>query len=250
MFLIAPAETRKATARFLNDEAFADKTLSERVLSERYIVRNRAFVRAMLRVEKADPARPPSNQVAIAGSIRTNRFTGWAEVIPGGPDPERNRTLGLNARGGDSTKKALQGSRLLSGLTFERPSNYDEIPERMRIPAMISILARCPDYTADGRGMFIIQGGNWVHGLYKFKNKGQVAKWRKSRKGAYTLVDKRDTATYDRPAVQRVQTFDKAPKGQQFNWPQITIDRLKVWFNPLDTWASYFGEIVRKANNK
>jgi len=250
MFLIAPTETRKAVARLLNDEAFSYKSITESVLSGRYIIRNRAFVRSMLRVDKADATRPPSSQRAIAGSIRTSRFTGWAEVVPGGPAPERGRIVGTNARADDPERKALQGNRLLSGLTFERPSNYDEIPERMRIPAMISMLARNPDYTAEGKGMFIIQGGNWVPGLYKFKSKGQMAKWRKSRKGDYTLVDKRTRDVYDRPEVQRVQTFGKAPQGESFNWPLISIGKLQAWFDPRETWLRYFGEIVRKAVNR
>jgi hypothetical protein len=248
MLRIAPRETGRATARLLNDEAFSYKSIVESVISSRYTIRSASFVRSMIRVEKADQNQAPSGQVAKSGSIKTSRFSGWAEVVTGA-EPERNRIVGTNARGGDPAKKALQGSRLLSGLTFERPENFDEIPERMRIPAMISILARNPDYTSEGKGMFIIQGGNWVPGLYKFKNKEQAARWSRSKK-QYILRDKRTRDVYDRPAVTRVQTFGKAPRGQMFNWPQISLSRLGAWFKPQDVWAKYFGEIVRKASGR
>lgn len=242
LFLRAPKQTGRAVSKFLNDEAFSYRELGPRVLKERLTIRNAAFVQSMFRVEKANPEQSPDKQVAKAGSIKTARFSGWAELVTG-QEPERKRTIGSNARGGDMEAQAQKGSRLLEGLELEKPSNFDDIPERMRIPAMLSILARNPDYTAAGHGLFIIEGGNWVPGLYRFQ-KGQTAKWAHSKKKGDYIKDKRDRWTYEHPAVTRVQTFGKAPKGQRYNWPQITIERLRAWFKPADVWAQYFKDAI------
>jgi hypothetical protein len=242
LFMQAPKETGKATARLLNDEAFSYKELAQKVIAEKHTIRDQSFLRFAFRVEKSDPVLEPSKQRATAGSIKTDRFTGWIEDVTG-TAPSRDRILGANARGGDMQAKAK--SRLMPDLEFEKPGNYDDIPEVSRITAMISILARNPDYTSAGKGMFIITGGNWVPGLYKF-NKGQTAKYSWSKKNGIRLIDKRDRTTRDYPAIQRVQTFGKAPKSQRYDWPDITIARLMVWFKASDIWAKYFGEVMER----
>lgn len=243
-FRIAPAETRKATSRLLNDQAFSYRELGPKVLAERLIIRNASFVQAMFRVQKADAGKAPNQQRATAGSIRTDRFSGWSELVDG-KEPARKRLMGLNARSGDYGKKVPTKNRLASGMQLEGPDNYSEIPERMRVMAMISILARNPDYT-NGTGMFIITGGNWVPGVYKFKSRDQWTRYSTSKKQK-VLRDNRTRTTRDRPKVTRIQTFDKAPKTKRYDWPGITLTRLKAWFNPADTWSRYFNDIIRKA---
>jgi hypothetical protein len=243
LFKIAPAETKKATANFLNDQAFTYRELAPKVLSERYIIRNKAFVQSMFRVEKASPTGSPDAQKAKAGSIKSNRFTGWIEEVTG-QAPERKRLVGDNARSGDRQVKASQSNRLMAGMDLPKPSDFDDIPERMRIPAMISILARNPDYTADSHGMFLIKGGKWIPGIYRFQ-RGQTAKWVKSKSRGIRLKDKRDRATYERPKVTRVQTLGQTPTPRKFDWPKITTDRLRVWFRPDDVWAHYFNDIIK-----
>lgn len=242
LFTQAPKETGKATARLLNDEAFSYRELVQKVIAEKHTIRDQGFLRFAFRVEKAEPNQAPALQRAKAGSIRTDRFTGWIEDVTG-TAPSRDRILGANARGGDMHAKAK--IRLMPGLEFEKPTNFDEIPERLRIPAMLSILSRNPAYTAAGKGLFIVEGGNWVPGLYKFQ-KGQTAKMRHYKSKPSKLIDTRDRQTRDYPAIQRVQTFGKSPKGQRYDWPNITIARLMVWFKASDTWARYFGEIVNR----
>ena len=241
MLARAPQKTRAGTARLLNDEAFTFKELAPRVLDERYHIRNRGFVSSRFRVEKASPAQDPHAQVARSGSIYSDRFSGWVEEVTG-REPERNRTVGTNARGGVESNIAAQANRLKPGLTFASPDDYDEIPERMRIPAMISILARNPDYTASGKGLFIIAGGNWVPGLYKFK-KGQTATWARSKKKGLYLKDKRDNKTRKHPEVTRVQTFGEAPAPRRFNWPQQTINKVFVWFNSKKEYIRMLNDI-------
>jgi len=225
---LGPEETRKATSHFLNEMAFKGRAEGPKTLKDiGMTIRNPGFVQSRFYVEKANPSTNPSSQVSKVGSTKSDRFSGWAEAY--GEEPERNRLLGPTARGGDMKAKALPSNRLMPKTTFESPDNFDEIPERMRIPAMLSILARNPDYTAEGKGAFIIDGDNkWVPGLYKFK-RGQQARWQRSKKKGLHL-SRRDRATYERPQVTRIQTFGESPtknsESMKKHWMQILTDRL------------------------
>jgi hypothetical protein len=121
----------------------------------------------MFRVEKADPNQAPEKKRARAGSIKTDRFSGWIEEVTG-QAPSRNRLLGSNTRGGDYQKKAIQQNRLTAGLSLIGPKDFDDIPEANRIPAMLRLLASNP-HTGQSNGLFIVEGGNWVPGIYKFE---------------------------------------------------------------------------------
>jgi hypothetical protein len=242
-FQIAPRETKKATGRLLNDMAFSHRDIAMATIGSRHIIRDKRFLSFALQVKKADLTQAPFKQRAISGSIRTDRFTGWVEDL--GIAPKRNRLIGSNARGGNIRAKAKV--RLMPELEFEKPSNYSDIPARQRIPAMLSILSRNPDYTSAGKGMFIIEGQGWAHGLYTWTNKKTQAAYVSRSKKKTIIRDKRDRTTRDYPAIKRVQTFGRAPKGQRFNWPGITINRLMAYFDAVDSWRRYFGPLIDQA---
>jgi hypothetical protein len=202
----------------------------------------------MFQVEKANPGQDPYRQVACVGSVKKKNFSGWAELVDG-RKPLRNRIVGLNAREGSIERQASKGNRLMEGVEYEKPSNYTEIPGGARINAMLSILSRNPDYTAAGKGRFIITGGNWTPGLYTWSNKKTQAAYFSRSKKKKIIRDNRDTQTKRYPGVRRVQTFGKAPKSQRYNWPQLTTTRLMAWYPADVRWANYFGPIIDRAKH-
>lgn len=198
-------KTKQATAYYLNSIAFKARSEGPKRLEAAGMeIRDPRFVQSRFRVEKADPTDSTESQIARMGSVATNRFTAWAENY--GETPVRNRLLGPAARRGDLKNKAEPENRLVRSRKFKRPDDFAEIPERMRIPAMLSIIARNPGKAASGKGAFIIEGGGWVPGLYRFKKNTA-----RERIGGRL-----------RPPVVRVQTFGKSPEPKRkIDWMQI-----------------------------
>ena len=67
-----------AAAQGLNDLAFAYRTEAPLVIGEHRTIRSPSFIKSRFLVEKAKPGRLDHMQ-AVAGSIKSDRFSGFAE---------------------------------------------------------------------------------------------------------------------------------------------------------------------------
>ena len=106
----------------LNNLAFLARDKSLANLRNGLVIRNPAFVKSRVRVEKAQPTRLASvtGSLPIARSGKQGAFTGWKEQE--GADSEKARTTLLIARaGGVKEGRQIQNTRL-------KPGAYDELP--------------------------------------------------------------------------------------------------------------------------
>jgi len=246
-FKIAPKETKKGVAEMLNSLAFEYRRSVPSVLKEHgYKIRNASFVGSRVRVVKAKASDPIGKQVAIGGSVKSDRFTGWIEEITG-DDPTRMRTIGAQARKGDMQNQAERQNRLLPSDSRITSDDFNEIPERVRVPAMLAILARNPSLLSASKGAFIIKGvGNWAPGLYRFK-KGQAATMRTSKKLGPHVVDKRESKDQRAPEVVQVQKFGEDPRHARWDWNKITAVQVLTRVDQAALWRKCLMDTIRRA---
>ena len=228
------AKSREFAAAGLNNMAFAFKNSAPAVIGEHRKIRNQSFIRSRFLVEKAKPG-SLATMSARAGSIRSPRFDGFAsdygEVTE--DNKRANRSIGLNARGGDMDAQAKLGARMRTG-TVANISNYANIPGSwsQKCVAMISIMAR----SAAPGTPFILAGGPFRAGLYVIDAKASARIRKASKKGTPAKA-----LTY-MPRIKRLQTFDSKPKRfKHLDWAHIAIDRVNTQHDAL--WANAFKHV-------
>ena len=167
LFQEAPREMPRAMANYLNDVAFAYRTEAAKVIAAEKIIRDPCFVQSRFWVDKAMPGNPNMRK-ATAGSIKSDRFTGWAEDYGEHTDGRADRLIGANARGGSMSNKALQSDRLMKGIDIPNIEDFD-IPgdPKQQVPAMVSLIARHPSIVASSHDLFMLHSGGWRAGVYR-----------------------------------------------------------------------------------
>jgi hypothetical protein len=109
---VFPQEIRRARNRMLNDMAFSFKEIAPVVIAKMKTVRNEAFVKRQIQVEKATDSRPEAvvGSVSIENSSSQGAFSGWAEDYGEKPKERRAfRSIGKNARGGSCRARPNRG---------------------------------------------------------------------------------------------------------------------------------------------
>ena len=160
----APGKMKWAVREVANSQAFAARVLYPEELNRSMTVRSKGFVKSSFRVLKAD-----SSGTAYTGSVKRDRFTGWAEQLIG-KKTDRTRVPTLAARGGSFQRKITGSARMRSNNKFKKRQHY-----RARSPAasarrMVAVL-RNTRHTKP----FIIKGhNNAPDGLYRIKSKRLV----------------------------------------------------------------------------
>lgn len=169
----SPKQFGLAARNVVNELAFTSRREGLRIINSQMTVRNARFVRGSL---WADPQRgnPPLRDVqASVGSLRRNRFTGWAEQELGRPGT-RTRQPTLAARLDQEGRQMVAGARMKPGRQIPSPNtrtrsnwNYGDTPQFSRAQTMIMTLAR-----QGYRGPFIIEDHpDFPRGMYRFKGK-------------------------------------------------------------------------------
>jgi hypothetical protein len=103
---VAPRETQWALARVLSNAAWRTRLAAIDILGEHLKIRNRNFVKASMKFEKADPRQPIDKQFSRAGSVALERATGWVEQQLGGVDDRKRIHAGHGrTRGGSGQAK-------------------------------------------------------------------------------------------------------------------------------------------------
>ena len=118
-----PRMMRTACGRMINEFAFGTRTRAIGTINRFMIVRNERFVKGRLRVSKARVHAPVANQVAIVGSLPTERFSGWTEQ-EFGEQTQRNRFGTMASRGGDKQKQMRPSTRLKPRNKVVTPQDY------------------------------------------------------------------------------------------------------------------------------
>ena len=133
----APKQFKRAVLNMVNGFAFGTRKESISIIKKRLTVRNERFVSSRVRVKKAFGARPHSE----VGSIKSPRFTGWAEQELG-EKTKRTRVFSLMARKGNYKSQAMPSARLKPGANHINPEDYPGKTNRFRTMAMLSDIRR------------------------------------------------------------------------------------------------------------
>lgn len=106
-----PRKVQTACSRMLNAFAYGTRTEAIAVINDVMTVRNKGFVSRQLRYTKTSAGLPIGGQRSWAGSVATERFSGWTEQEKGARTNQK-RLATLAGRGGDKTKQIRQSVRL------------------------------------------------------------------------------------------------------------------------------------------
>ena len=190
----SPRQFRRATAGFLNGLAFKLREGNLKALRSDLTIRNDGFIRSSVRVNKARASDPINSQVSEVGSIKRDRFTGWAEQEGQKPD-KRTRLPTLEARRGDEKRQVVRGARLRSGVEIRKSPGA-------RVGRWLSELSE-----SDSKKMFMLR-----------------KRFRKNRPGVYRFKGPRRKVTvrgkiYMRRRIEQIHRFRSGSKNvPRVNW--------------------------------
>jgi hypothetical protein len=217
------ARGRAMAAQILNDLAFEFRSDAPKVIGEHRKIRAPGFIKSRFLVEKTKPG-PIGVMFAKAGSIKSDRFSGFGEDYGEDKTGRSNRSIGANARGGDMAGKAKPQNRLTAATpSIDDFADIKGAPNQ-RIAAMISIIARHPSVAP--QGSFILHGAGMRAGVYRIKAGGTKA--RRNKRGMVMMaIGSVNRDTYG-PAVERVQTFKVDITNKRLDWVSIARTRVQA----------------------
>lgn len=200
-----------AQTMWVNRAAFGTRKNAIKYIDVHMTVRNPQFVQSRIRVKKASVSR----RVAEAGSVRTARFTGWAEQERLVRD-KRDKVLTPEARMKSRTKRVPPKYRMKRTRKYRRPEDYPGRTRRARAQAMLQAIGRGRDKKA-----FVLHGHPVLKsGLWRFGN---------GPKGRRELIP-----------IQLFRTDPKEPRKQ--TWMRSSAKRYFDTINSKSVWA----DLVRR----
>lgn len=129
-----------AVAYYLTELAVKTRTEEMEIISDKMVVRDKRFLSRQLRFERANGRSPIMSQVAKAGSLAEERFSGWSEQITSG---ELKRTpAALKARKGSEQNKITQGTRLNKAFISDRNFDMQSVFKRKSTKGMLHNVRR------------------------------------------------------------------------------------------------------------
>jgi len=192
----APKQFTFAVANMLNSFAFGTREQALKVLKGSMTIRNPRFVSKMLRAQTVKGSTPIASQKALAGSLESQRFTGWSEQELG-TAPKKTRTASLFARAGQHAKQMKRKARLLPGTKYMTPDDVKGKNAHHRAVVLLIITNR-----ERSKEPFVIKGHDTLmDGLYQWAGKGKL---------------------------KMLQTFEEAKRPKKLDW--LTRAR-KRYFN-------------------
>jgi hypothetical protein len=185
-----PRQSGKWAAQMVNDMAFQFKADFPGVIASRYTVRDPAFIRKIIRVEKA---RPRSRMADIAASVYTwhgstgesgeggssVRFSGFEEELTGSPSevarPHHRVITDAGRKGrvwtgiGEGWARMHRGNQQRIPSIIDTEAGLQNVPEEHRFAAMIRMMAQ-GKIAHSKPNTFILEGPRYKKpGLYRFK---------------------------------------------------------------------------------
>ena len=212
----APTEFRVATANVLNTLAFKTRQLDIDNISRQMIIRNPAFLRNSIKFEKAKYNQPISQQVAIEGSVKLGKSTGWFEQETGAIPKHQTYPATLQARGGNLRKIIQTKARYKSSNIFYKPGQFKARTQAQSFGMMLRNIANA------GTGQFILSQSvitkqhTYQPGMYMFRNKHIIL----------------------------LRGIGKNKHPRTIGWHTQSINQLKTQNNMSDVWAQSIKTIV------
>lgn len=105
-------------------------------LNTNFMIRDKRFMKKQLWTNFAKKNKDPSTNFSEAGSLATDRFTGWEEQQTGSPPKKKRTAVTDTARGGSFAKKQRPVTRMKKN-TFRRQSQYKGRSKKHRFFNMI-----------------------------------------------------------------------------------------------------------------
>jgi hypothetical protein len=182
-----PHESGKWTSRMVNDMAFEFKARFPEVIASRYTIRDRAFIKKTIKIDKARPRSHMADIVATVGTWygssggnssggASRRFSGFTEELTGSPStiaqPHHRVILPAGRKGKTMAGKAEPWARMMANQKIpsiiDTEAGLQNIPEESRFSAMARMMGqgRIPHSPSN---TFILEGGRYKAGLYRFK---------------------------------------------------------------------------------
>jgi hypothetical protein len=200
---------RRAETIVVNNRAFGFLSHMRGTLEGTMTVRQRTFLRAATRVQKAVVGAHP---IALVGSVDKERFSGWREQ-QFGTKTKRRRLATRAARAGNVNRKVTRRARLMPGKQVWDSMEVAHGRDRAAVVEMLHVLWR----RNDPNPFFILRGQ-----LPNFKRGGIFKFGRGSRRKGP-------------PKLQRLWSFDrKKLQPKKTNWMQIAIATFRL--NPQKEW--------------
>jgi hypothetical protein len=212
----APDKFAAAQGMWVNRAAIKTRENILDYMHKHMIIRSPSFLKSRIKYRKAQRGRASVNRVAIVGSTKANRHTGWAEQ-EGLAEDKREKVLTLASRGGNRQKRVKPSLRMKPGISRPKPTDYPGRTKRQRANSMLQIIGR-----TRSRKPFILFGHRKLPaGLWRFGA---------GPKGARDL--------------EPIQLFDSKPaKPKKLPWMTASVDKYFRTLNRKKVWA----EIIRRA---
>jgi hypothetical protein len=232
-----------ATAFFLTERAMMARELAvEEVMPAMFTVRDKRFLQARLRVDKAMGRQEPLSQVAKFYSTTTSRFSGWEEQIEGG---KLSRTAAmLQSRRGAEMNKIAPSARLKPGnamptdkawqppTTFQRKSKLGKMhtvkssaPSSQEHKAFVMLRKFSRDRKLGGKPFILTGHAKLEAGVWVLKGSFGRGKW---------------------PQPRLLRAFGTQPEVKQRDWRVQTLRVLNAKFDTAAMWRSCWNRSANK----
>jgi hypothetical protein len=244
-----PRESGKWAAKMVNDMAFQFREEFLGVIASRYTVRDTAFIKKIIRVEKA---RPRSHMADIVATVYTwhgtsgesgeggssIRFSGFEEELTGSPStaarPHHRVITDAGRRGrvwtgiGEGWARMHPKQHIPSIIDLD--AGLQKVPEEHRFAAMIRMMAKKKIPVSPSK-TFILKGPRYKKpGLYRFMG-GKLPTGEEFIEG--------------KGQVEMIQLFkDKPILPPRWDWQKMTADKVQEKFVPDYIFDNYIARAI------
>jgi hypothetical protein len=242
-----PWESGKYVAKMVNNMCFQFRDDFFKVKAAKYTIRDQAFIKRTITIEKARPRSHMADIVAVIGTWqgKTGKtFSGYEEELTGreptDSKPKRRVILPAGRKGKTMAGKAQPWARM-NPRAGRIPSIIDldaglqNVPEEHRFAAMIRMMAagKIPHSPSN---TFILEGGKYKAGLYRFRG-GRLPVKEDFKRG--------------KKRVEMLQVFkDKPILPPRWDWQGMVEEKVKTKFTPEYIFVNYISKAIEAAMKK
>ena len=243
-----PSEAGKWTAKYLNDMAFKFQEEYLKIIAGRYTIRDPAFLKRTIKIDKAKPRSHIADIVALVGTWygtsgdagdggSSIRFSGFEEELIGRPSsiarPHRRVITdagrkGRNWRGVSFGWARMHPNQKIPSI-IDTDGGLQNVPEESRFGAMIRMMAE-GKIAHSPSNTFILEGGKYKPGLYRFKG------------GALPV---KEAFHKGKGRVEMIQLFkDKPVLPPRWDWRGEAEEKVKQNFTPDYIFENYIAKAI------
>lgn len=216
LFRKSPRKIQRVAAGVLNSEAFGLRTTILKTLEKNMTIRSPGFVKSRVKVVKAKPG-PINNLESDAGSIFSDRFSGWIEQQTGRKSA-RDRVPSKFSRGGTWGGRMKPSLRSRQKNPLWRMSDFDIDNAKNKKHRLIIYLQILDKRKIKQRFYFPGRLGKMNEKVYKFQSK--------KIRGIYNPVG-------------------QVSQPRRFRWMDKSIDLLLKEVSPQQLWEKNVKFIFR-----